>query len=247
MKGNDDVVAHRTKANDNDMGSAGCGRIHSELHFDDHQIDIGTRRQRNTTTGRSQTGYDGLGRVRRLTAGNFMMGSEARWRTTRGAKRGRGRADSTVRTALRPGWLPRHTRRHHATTPPRLGTEARTGSQVEDTVERDLGRELGENRGASREPATARKGTRLRAACAQGIGHDAGHVSTVRTARELDARSRGEQQVPSWRMDRGTRARNTTRWPWPGARGRQAGDHGWARASGRRAPRRARELRPSRS
>ena len=36
MKGNDDVVAHNTKVNDNDMGSAGCGRIHLELHFDDH-------------------------------------------------------------------------------------------------------------------------------------------------------------------------------------------------------------------
>jgi hypothetical protein len=62
------------------MGSAGCGRIRSELHFDDHQIDIGTRWQRNTTTGRSQTGYDDLGQVRRLTTGNFTMGSEARRR-----------------------------------------------------------------------------------------------------------------------------------------------------------------------
>jgi hypothetical protein len=48
MKGNDNVVAHSMKANDNDMGSAGCGRIRSELHFDDHQIDIGTRRTRTT-------------------------------------------------------------------------------------------------------------------------------------------------------------------------------------------------------
>jgi hypothetical protein len=36
MKGNDDAVAHSMKANDNDIGSAGCGRIHSELHFDGH-------------------------------------------------------------------------------------------------------------------------------------------------------------------------------------------------------------------
>jgi hypothetical protein len=78
MKGNDDVVAHSTKANDNDMGSAGCGRTRSELHFDDHQIDIGTRQQHNTNTGWRQTGYDGLGRVRRLIAGDFAMGSEAR-------------------------------------------------------------------------------------------------------------------------------------------------------------------------
>ena len=40
MKGNDDAVAHSTKANDNDMGSAGCGRIRTERHFDDQQIDI---------------------------------------------------------------------------------------------------------------------------------------------------------------------------------------------------------------
>jgi hypothetical protein len=78
MKGNDDVVAHSTKANDNDMGSVGCGRLYSELHFDDHQIDIGTRWQRNTTTGWRQTGYNGLGRVRRLTARDFTMGSEVR-------------------------------------------------------------------------------------------------------------------------------------------------------------------------
>jgi hypothetical protein len=90
MKGNDDAVAHSTKANDNDMGSAGCGRIRSELHFGDHQIDIETRRQRNTTTGWGQTGYDGLGRVRRLTAGNFMMGSEARRRTREIARTGEG-------------------------------------------------------------------------------------------------------------------------------------------------------------
>jgi hypothetical protein len=36
MKGNDDAIAHSTKANDNDMGSLGCGRIRLELYFDDH-------------------------------------------------------------------------------------------------------------------------------------------------------------------------------------------------------------------
>ena len=76
MKGNDDAVAHSKKVNDNHMGSVGCGRIRSELHFDDHHIDIGTRRQRNTTTRWSQTGYDSLGHVRRLTAGDFAMVSE---------------------------------------------------------------------------------------------------------------------------------------------------------------------------
>jgi hypothetical protein len=100
--------------------------------------------------------------------------------TTRGAKRGHGRVDSTMRTAPRLGRLPRRTRRRHATTPPRPGTEARTGSQVEDAVGRDLGRELGENRGASREPATARKGTQLRTACGQGTGHGAGQVPACR-------------------------------------------------------------------
>lgn len=45
MKGNDDVVAHSTNVNDNDMGSLGCGRIRSELYFDDHQSDIETRRR----------------------------------------------------------------------------------------------------------------------------------------------------------------------------------------------------------
>jgi hypothetical protein len=106
MKGNDDVVAQSTKANNNDMGSAGCGRIRIELHFDDQQIDIKTRRQRNTTTGRRQTGYDGLGRVRRLTTGNFAMGSEARRRTTRqraGREHGLGKdsASSDVRSKAR--------------------------------------------------------------------------------------------------------------------------------------------------
>jgi hypothetical protein len=51
MKGNDDVVAHSTKANDNDMGSFGCGRIRLELHFDDHQNDIGTRRRTTSWAG----------------------------------------------------------------------------------------------------------------------------------------------------------------------------------------------------
>jgi hypothetical protein len=45
MKGNDDAVAHSTNANDNNMGSVGCGRIRSELYFDDHQSNIGTRRR----------------------------------------------------------------------------------------------------------------------------------------------------------------------------------------------------------
>jgi hypothetical protein len=36
MKENDDVVAHSTKANDNDIDSLGCGQIRSELYFDDH-------------------------------------------------------------------------------------------------------------------------------------------------------------------------------------------------------------------
>jgi hypothetical protein len=44
IKGNDDVVAHSVKANDNDMDSAGCGQICLELRFDGHQIDIRTRR-----------------------------------------------------------------------------------------------------------------------------------------------------------------------------------------------------------
>jgi hypothetical protein len=45
MKGNDDAVAHSTNANDNNMGSLGCGRIRSELYFDDHQSKIRTRRR----------------------------------------------------------------------------------------------------------------------------------------------------------------------------------------------------------
>jgi hypothetical protein len=45
MKGNDDAVTRSTKANDNDMGSLGCGLIRLELYLDDHQSDIGTRRR----------------------------------------------------------------------------------------------------------------------------------------------------------------------------------------------------------
>jgi hypothetical protein len=83
MKGNDDAVAHSAKANDNDMDSARRGRIRAELQIDGYQIDIGTRRQRNTTTKQRRTGNDGLGRVLRLTARNSVMDSEARRSTTR--------------------------------------------------------------------------------------------------------------------------------------------------------------------
>jgi hypothetical protein len=38
MKGNDDVVAHSTKVNDNDTYSTGRGRIRSELQIDGHQV-----------------------------------------------------------------------------------------------------------------------------------------------------------------------------------------------------------------
>jgi hypothetical protein len=38
MKGNNDVVAHSAKANDNDTDSVGHGRIHSELQIDGHQV-----------------------------------------------------------------------------------------------------------------------------------------------------------------------------------------------------------------
>jgi hypothetical protein len=78
MKGNDDAVAHSAKVNDNDMDSAGHGRIRSELQNDGNQIDIGTRRHCNTTTRQRRTRNDGLERVRRLTASNSAMGSEAR-------------------------------------------------------------------------------------------------------------------------------------------------------------------------
>ena len=58
MKGNDDAIAHSTKANDNDMGSAGCGRIRSELHFDDHQSDIKTRRRTTSWAGSELIGTE---------------------------------------------------------------------------------------------------------------------------------------------------------------------------------------------
>jgi hypothetical protein len=58
-------------------------------------------------------------------------------------------------------------------------------------------------------------------------------VSTARTAREFDACSRGKQQAPSWRMDRGTRARNATRRP-----GRAEREH-WQTSSGSSARRAA--------
>jgi hypothetical protein len=73
-----DVAVHDTEMYDGDMNSVGHGRIRAELQIDGHQIDVGTRRQRKTTMRRRRTSNDGRGRAQRLTAGNTVMGSEAR-------------------------------------------------------------------------------------------------------------------------------------------------------------------------
>ena len=45
-----DVAVHDAEMYDGDMNSVGHGRIFAEIQIDDHQINVGTRRKRKTTT-----------------------------------------------------------------------------------------------------------------------------------------------------------------------------------------------------